>query len=234
MENDLIDIYFADLDSHPVPITSAQIVLSEDEVERSLRFKFEILGARFLTRRWLLRQLLSERTDQPPAKLEFEYGEFGKPSLKGNSSVHFNLSHSSRWCAIAICEASEIGVDIEEIEDISETELVSSRFFTDSEADRIRSAPDVQTGFFKCWTRKEAVIKAVGTGLSMPLDKFQVSLEESSPKLEWIGIDGEDAGDWSLHSTRPAERLITAVAVRAPGARFCDHGWLSIKEKIRS
>ena len=120
-----------------------------------------------------LREILSRYLDLAPAALRFDHNAYGKPSVAG-AGLHFNVSHSGDWAMLAVSAEQEVGIDIERIDPSFVQEQIPERFFSPREVAQLRSLPpSEQTGaFFRCWTRKEAYIKARGLGLALALDSF--------------------------------------------------------------
>ncbi len=153
---------------------------------RTGRFVAESDRVRFMACRAALRRILAGLLDADPAEIKFQYSEFGKPSLIGEHSrgFHFNVSHSDNIAMIAVTSQSQIGVDVERVRPDIDATGIAERFFSAVEREMLASLPgELQVeAFFRCWTRKEATIKAIGEGLSFPLDQFDVSLAPMSPR----------------------------------------------------
>lgn len=155
-------------------------LLSPDELTRADSFYFTEDRNHFIVARGLLRKLLASYLSADAGRLSFTYAEKGKPSLVDGPDawLKFNLAHSRDLALFAFSRDREIGVDLEFIRnDVAEEEL-AERFFSESEAQTLKALPHDRRrqGFFNCWTRKEAYIKARGAGLSMSLAEFAVSL----------------------------------------------------------
>lgn len=152
--------------------------LSKDEAARAARFVFEKDRIAYRIGRGRLREILGAATGQAPGALGFSYGSHGKPFLPGGPA--FNLSHSDGLACLAIA-ARVLGADIEAHREIEEG--VAERFFSPQEFATLSALPPEEwtPGFFRCWTRKEAVVKAMGDGLSIPLDRFDVTLRPGEP-----------------------------------------------------
>ena len=162
-----------DLDAIDADAVSA--VLSVDERDRAARFRFEIHRARYIAGRGAMRTVLGGVLGMDPGQLEFRYGAHGKPELK---DLHFNLSHSDRWAVLGVTRAAPVGVDVERINPDRSNPDIARRFFA---AQEIRELSALSGGayvdaFFQIWARKEAVLKAVGTGISGGLSSFAVPL----------------------------------------------------------
>ena len=161
-------------------------VLSDAERQRARRFHFDQDRHRFVVAHRSLRFILARYLDRSPAKIDYVYGERGKPVLDrspGDVGLTFNMSHSGEWVLIAVGRDREIGVDIEQIRPDIDLEGISRRFFSPAEVDALFAlASNLRDeAFFRCWTRKEAYIKARGGGLSIPLAQFVVSLAPDQP-----------------------------------------------------
>lgn len=198
----------------PDPRAEAQLLplLDSAERDRAARFRFDHLRSRFILARGSLRLLLSAHTGISPASIPFRYGPKGKPSLGVPSPIHFNVSHSGDLALFAFARELEIGIDVEQIRPISDMQQIAQRFFAPDEAANLLS---LQTelrieAFFRCWCRKEAVLKATGDGLSTPLDSFSVSLLPDQPAALLRMPPG--GGAWSLHDVPAAPGYSAALA----------------------
>jgi len=189
------------LDASADEVLTLGALLSPAETQRAKRLHFERHRRRFVVARGRLRHLLAARLGVQPEKIELAYGKNGKPSLKHNG-WHFSISHCDDVALFAFSKASAIGVDVEAIRPIREADTIAAQFFSPREKETYSAlAPhDKALGFLQCWTRKEALVKAIGEGLSMPLDQFDVA----------------HAPGWRLHSFFPLPGFIGAVA--------CQHG----------
>ena len=198
-------------------------VLSTDENERAGRFRFDHLRRSYVLSRGALRFLAGAYMRIPPAAIAFRYGSKGKPSLDSPEGVDFNVSHSEALAVFAFAAECEIGVDVEQIRPIAEMQTIASRYFCTEEAAELMSLAELERprAFFLCWTRKEAYLKAVGDGLSAPLDAFRVSLIPGEPaRFLHIGGDSNVAREWVLHDLQLAENYAAAVAYRGPRRRL--------------
>ena len=153
-------------------------LLSASEREIAQRFHFELHRRRYIGGHAALRQVLAAYTGVPPQELSFRNGSHGKPSLAWPEiRLSFNLSHSAHAAAIVVANGAAAGVDVEEIRGDRSCEDISRRFFSPAENRWLDSAPDSDRTlhFFRLWTVKEAVVKANGQGLSIPLDAVEVT-----------------------------------------------------------
>jgi 4'-phosphopantetheinyl transferase len=194
-------------------------LLSREEAARADRFAFENLRRSYELSQGALRLLLSYYLDCRPGDVEFTIGPRGKPALRGDSRIRFNMAHSGGLALYAFTADCEIGLDVEAMRSIPEIEQIASHYFCRAEASELLSIEDAATrqeAFFRCWTRKEAYIKAVGEGLYLPLDQFQVTLSPTDPaQLVHIGNDVSAARKWTLQHLDPAPGFIGALAYQS-------------------
>lgn len=217
-------LLLADQDQPPKLIESLRRTLSADEIQRASRFRFEQDRLHFTVARGILRQILGNLLEIDAGRVRFRYSEYGKPSLSGefdSSRLTFNISHSAGRLLMAFAIGREIGVDIEHVRPDFATHDIAERFFSASEVQRLRSLPSAfhAEAFFNCWTRKEAYIKAIGEGLSCPLDKFDVTLAPGEPaRLLATRVLGLSADRWVMRSLDAGESYKAAMVVeRARG-----------------
>jgi 4'-phosphopantetheinyl transferase len=161
-----IHLWRVDLSRDPHGLSS----LSTDEHARLARYSSPHAGQRYARARASMRTLLGAYVRQSPQELVFRYGAHGKPSLGNGSPVHFNLSHSGDVAVLAVADAAlgEVGVDVERIRDDVDVAQVATRAFASAEDAWLRALPVSErlSAFFACWTRREACLKAQGTGWS--------------------------------------------------------------------
>jgi 4'-phosphopantetheinyl transferase len=194
--------------------------LTADERARAERFYFQKHRERFIAGRGLLRHILSRYLGKEPDQLRFCYNSYGKPALTeetGAEGLCFNLSHSHGIALYALTHGREIGIDIEYFRPDVETEKLAERFFSPREAAVLRALPEHlrKEGFFNCWTRKEAYIKAEGEGMSIPLSAFDVSLTPGEPAaLLRTQKHPQETACWSLQALNPAPSYAAALAVK--------------------
>jgi 4'-phosphopantetheinyl transferase len=189
-------------------------ILDQQERERMQRFHFSPDRTRYAVAHANLRRILGAYLQQPAAGLRFHADGFGKPSLHQNESsspLHFSLSHCRSIALLAVATGRPVGVDVEEVRPI-EAEVADSHFSASERVQLNRLQGDAWLlGFYRCWTRKEAILKAEGVGLSRPLDSFDVSLlPDETPEL--LGTRKHFSYPWTLHDLLPSEDTIGAVA----------------------
>src|SRR5258708_19154038 len=178
--------------------------LSHDERLRAARFHFEQDRTYFSAARGLLRSLLGGYLGVDPARLVFIYGSHGKPMLPDTpvpSDLQFSLAHAGELAVYAFTRARRIGVDLEQRRPVPGADQIAGRFFSIRERESLAalSLGEKAIGFFNCWTRKEAYVKASGEGLSRPLDQFDVTLAPEEP-AQLLAVAGslEEPERWSL------------------------------------
>ncbi len=218
---DEVHVWIADLDSY-LPDNFQQL-LSRDELERAHRFHFAEHRNHFIVARGLLRKLLAGYLSDDPTDLKFEYAEKGKPSVTSAQAIKFNLAHSHGHAAYAFSRNRELGIDIELIRPDFGGEDIARRFFSTHEVDCLETVPKGLAGqaFFNCWTRKEAYIKAIGEGLSMPLDAFDVSLAPGEPAaLLRNRLNETEVARWSMQSLTAPDGYAAALVVEGAGWNF--------------
>jgi len=200
--------------------------LAPDEKARAERYHFDRDRVRFVVARGVLRMILGRYLNLEPQEVRFSYTEYGKPYLPYNlasSDITFNLTHSHDLAVLAVTRARQIGVDLEFVRPDLASESIAERFFARDEVTTLFSLPPlVRTqAFFHCWTRKEAFIKAVGEGLSYPLNQFTVAFTpEDPPALLEIRGSVTEARRWALFELAPGEGYVGALAVQRKDTTF--------------
>ncbi len=197
-------------------------LLSPDEQARAGRFRFDRDRSRFVVGRATLRRELGARLDADPSAIAFTYNTEGKPDV-AQAGIAFNLSNSDDLGVLAVAAGAAhcIGVDVEMQHSRSAhlDELVARRFFAPGEVERLLSLPgnERSAAFLRCWTRKEALLKALGGGLTLPLHDFEVTLEAEQPARILYPSAPLMQGEWTLADVSSIHpRCQAAVAVRAP------------------
>lgn len=233
LTGDQVDIWRADLDLPSSTVQRLEQNLVEEELARARRFYFERDRIHFTVARGLLREVLGRYVGTPPRRLRFRYNEYGKPFLE-DDAVSFNLSHSGGVALFAITRSREIGVDIECIRKDFDCLEIARRFFSEQEQKALEALPaDLQSiAFFNCWTRKEAFIKAIGEGVSFPLDRFDVSLAPGQlARLISIRGDSSAAEGWNLQELQVGDRYAAAVVVEGGDCELQFWEWIAPLEE---
>lgn len=194
-------VWRVDLDDH-----AGFDLLTADERERAERFVRAEKRHEFTVARSALRSVLGEALDTDPREVVFGYGEHGRPQLDGEQALgpgrplNFNLSHSSGMALIAVGQAEQLGVDVEERSDGRPLGRLAQRFFSHREILEYRSFAESEAVdvFYRGWTRKEAYLKAWGTGLTFSSRGFSLSFGESDCRVVETGMPGDDGQGWSF------------------------------------
>jgi 4'-phosphopantetheinyl transferase len=192
------------------------------EKRRAARFHFQHDQEHFAVGRGMLRLLLSFYLPFVPREIDFEYNQYGKPALKKifHSEIQFNVSHSHGLALVAVSAKDPLGIDLEWMRPELAGLKIARRFFAPAEVAALEQLPEAhqKEGFFNCWTRKEAFIKAKGKGLSIPLNQFAVALEPNQPAaLLSTGWDASEAGRWSLYALPIDDGFRAALAAENRG-----------------
>jgi 4'-phosphopantetheinyl transferase len=202
----------------PVSPDQLSATLSPAEARRAERLVRTEDRERFVIGRGLLRRLLASCMSMEPRHVELADGPHGKPCMapgSGRDELQFNVAHSGAWIAIALAAGRAVGVDIEQIRVLADAEALAARFFSASEAAALNRQPAALRleAFFACWTRKEAILKAVGAGLTFPLDRFEVTVDPTEPpRVVSVGGFRDAASGWTLANLSPGAGYIGAVA----------------------
>ena len=225
---DEVQLWRIDLEALGADESRWRKTLSSDELDRASRFHFPRDRQRFAASRSLLRILLAGYLATDPAAVSFSYSEKGKPSLgpaHAGTNVKFNISHSGGVTLLAFTCDREIGVDVEQVRGNFDVLALARRFFSPKEQSQLAELPAEKSvdAFFRCWTRKEAYIKATGDGLSLPLTQFDVALEsEEANALLATRPDASEAGYWLLREVPGGPGYIAALCVRGQDCKIND------------
>jgi 4'-phosphopantetheinyl transferase len=223
-----VHVMRASLEAPPERVAALRALLSDDERARADRFHFDRHRRRFVVARATLRQLLAGYTGRRPQELVFAYGALGKPALAGGGDLYFNVSHSDELAIYAVTRGHEVGVDVERLRDLPGAERIAARFFSVPEREELSALPPAArvAGFFTCWTRKEAYVKARGDGLAHPLHAFAVSAAPGSPAwLRSTSAEAADVARFSLAALPVGEGFVGAVAVESSRCRISSARW---------
>jgi len=209
-------------------VQGAESTLSTDESQRAAKFRFDKDRHRFMASHVALRNVISCYLDREPQQINFTVGEYGKPAIPSDINLEFNLSHSGDYALIGIARERKVGIDVERFRQDMEIDKIARRFFSEEENSELMGVPTEQQliGFFNCWTRKEAYIKAHGLGLSLPLDSFDVSLTPNEPAiLRATRPDSQEVSKWRLLSLDIEDQYAGALAVEGRDLDFRFWDW---------
>ncbi len=176
--------------------------------------------------RGALRELLGRYLNRSPAEVEFDYNSKGKPSLRpkiNKHSVQFNISHSHGLALFAFALGRDLGIDVAFVRPEFPADEIAERYFSPQEMMEFRALPlSVRAeGFYLCWTRKEAYIKARGEGLHIPLESFNVSLTPGQPER----LESVDSRRWSMQSLYPYAHYVGALVAEGQDLWLRQWSW---------
>ena len=212
----------------PTDISSSHVEcqLSQDELDRAGRFRFDEDRHRFINSRVALRRILGQYLKTDSADVQFSYNQFGKPELEGSGpdcSLKFNVSHAGVIALIAVTRFSRIGVDVAVVEDLPDVDSLAAMSLSSTELESFRALnSDRQCNlFFNLWTCKEALAKADGRGLSAPLSEFEFAFSGMNAcSLRSISRKSAEATRWSVFQFTPMSGYLGAVAVESGEAEI--------------
>jgi 4'-phosphopantetheinyl transferase len=214
-----VDVWFWSLDVAASDLAAFTPFLSDDERVRAKRFIRREDRQRWIMARGRMRQILGLATGLAPEVLIFGAEAHGRPVLiNPTEALSFNLSHSANIAALAVSKHARVGVDVEFIRPLADDEM--SWPLSDAENDALDrfEGQAKRDAFFCFWTRKEAFIKAVGAGVSIPLGDFDVSAPgDGEPRLLRVANETQSVSDWRFAETRPVRGCLCALAVLAEG-----------------
>ncbi len=202
-------------------------ILDEQERQKTRRFYFAPDRVRYSASHARMRRILASYLGKDPASLAFHEGAWGKPELAltpGGAPIRFNLSHSKTVGVLAVTVGMEIGVDVEDVRPIERD--VAKRYFSAAEQAGMAALDGLEwlDAFYRCWTRKEAILKVEGVGLRIPLDSFDVSVREEEPAaLLAARPEAKLTSDWHLHHLEAATGTMGALAIGDAAARISMH-----------
>jgi 4'-phosphopantetheinyl transferase len=231
LSNDELHVWRASLNQDRATILKLSALLSPDERQRAEKYFRSIDRDRFIIARGVLRKVLSTYLHIAPCELRFIYNEYGKPSLsadQNHGALSFNLSHSNSLALYAFTCGRCVGIDIENIREDFATLEIAEQFFSKDEVAALKSLPmDQRTiGFFNCWSRKEAFIKAKGMGVSYPLDRFTVSLAPGGPPaLLKVDDDEREVAQWKMYELNPGAGYAAAMIATKPPVTLKHRHW---------
>lgn len=208
----MIECYFFGHETPPVSESQAWELMTAGEIARAKQFLHPKPRREFLLTRGALKQILARKLGRSPAALEFLQNASGKPFLE-DCDLHFNVSHSHGISLIGLRQGGTLGVDVEPLKDLTSRESLARRWFHPAEVTQLEALGwDIQT-FFSIWTAKEAVVKALGTGLGFGMDEVWIHL---NPKghlvLKQLGKTREIPAEWNLDSRKLHEKQVASVA----------------------
>jgi 4'-phosphopantetheinyl transferase len=211
-----VHLWRRSLEDSPAAIDACFALLSPEERQKARRYRVERPRSDYVLTRGSLRLLLAGYLHLNPQDFSFQYTAHGKPFLKDYRDLRFNVSHTDGLALLAFVPEREIGVDVEKIRAQSDVLKMAERFFSDHERQHLRNlqGDELHAAFFRCWTRKEAYIKAKGEGLSLPLHQFDVSIApDEKQALLATRPDGQEALRWAIGDVPVPSGYAAAIAV---------------------
>lgn len=205
----------------PSEIASARHILDGAEIERMERFRFPAHRHLFLVSHLLVRTALSHYAGLPPDAWRFIPDRYGKPMIDpalGAAPLTFSLAHTASLAVVGVARQLRIGVDVEKTDRPVNGAALSRRFFSPAEADALEFLPPGRLAkrFPLYWTLKEAYIKALGTGLSHPLDSSVFRLTGKDPyRIDFSTVDPQDLGTWRFALVEPRPSCVAALCAHA-------------------
>ena len=213
-----IHIYSADFTSVIECLEDFNKILSDEEKNKAARFHFEKDRNNFVLSRGILKSILAHYLKKNPKHIIFQFNDYGKPFLREIKNIEFNISHSKNKLLLAFSSNISIGADIEFMNADFAKGDIAKKFFSPFEVSRLNKLSNGLKieGFYNCWTRKEALIKGIGKGLSIPLDSFDVELIPGKvPKIFDLRFDSKEKGEWEIIDLNLYKDYKSAVALRS-------------------
>lgn len=213
-------VWWLALDSvHPGDWPRLRALLAAEERARADRFHFERDALVYTAAHALCRGLLSAATGLPPEGWAFSVGAYGKPEVLSpgeGPQLRVNISHTRGLAAVALTVEHDIGVDVEWLDRHPHVDELAGRMFAEREREQLAAVPDAQRieAFLRFWTRKEAYVKAIGKGLSQPLDAFFFELDQ--PGIYFADPSADDTARWRFDEVRPGPEHLLALAISHP------------------
>jgi len=205
-------------------------LLQPDEIQRARQIQVNVARDEFVAGRGVLRWLLAREAGCDPQDVRLSAGVHGKLSIE-DARIEFNVAHSKGVVLIALSRAGAVGIDVEHVDrQVEALDVARSSFHADEVARLEQTAEgELAPAFYRCWTRKEAVVKADGCGLMLPLNSFTVGMEEGSVAEEVARL-GAGSGSHLANQTsyyvrdlRVGDGLVAALALTRPEVRVAIH-----------
>lgn len=216
-----VHVWLASLEPPDDEVRARAATLDAAERDRAVRYHFARDRRRFVAARGILRAVLGAYLDVSPAGIAFAYGPHGKPYFAPSTAhppLQFNVSHSETHALIALARDLELGVDIEYMRPLDDMDAIARTVFSPHERATLAAldGPRRHEAFYACWARKEAYIKAIGRGLSFPLESFDVALPpDEPPRLLAVRGNPTEVTRWRYYPLPPVPGYATALAVES-------------------
>ncbi|MBO0798881.1 MAG: 4'-phosphopantetheinyl transferase superfamily protein, partial [Blastocatellia bacterium] len=229
--SDEAHVWRVSLKQRSATVSQLSSLLAPDERERADRYHRAVDRDRFTVARAVLRKIIALYLPVSAGAVKFTYNKYGKPDISDDQNecnLRFNLSHSNELALCAFTRARAIGIDIEYIREDFATLEIAEHFFAKAEVKALASLPEKQRvrAFFNCWSRKEAYIKALGLGISFPLDRFAVSLgPDAKAALLKVEDDDHEPERWMMYELLPEDGYAAALIVEMPPITLKQWDW---------
>jgi 4'-phosphopantetheinyl transferase len=213
-------IWVVDLDQWNLSCVEAMQQFPDAEAGKARRFRFKIHRDRYVKGRFMLRSLLGMYLGIDFYDQEFHVSRYGKPALQdsyGDNSIHFNISNSGNIYVCAFNQSSDTGIDIEKIQELPDMDQIVAASFSDEERRKFHSLsePDRKRAFFQYWARKEAWLKAMGMGLSYPMNNVDTVTEDENSSLLMVKTEGADiSNQWTILDLDICTGFASALALK--------------------
>lgn len=211
-----IDVCYIDLDADQ---RNGNDDLHPNEIQLAFRLRDPQKQRRRLAAYRFVRKTLADRLAKDPSSLKIRRDAMGKPYLEGHP-LHFNLSHSGHLAALALCKDHPVGIDLELLSPARDLSALVARYFSAAEQRAWEALPERAQiyGFYKCWTRKEAYLKARGLGLRKELRALSMPLDEAP--AAGLAVQDDDDQDWFIYPWVPDDGCVAAVAAPRQDSRI--------------
>lgn len=214
-----LHLWWMPLSATGVVVDQLSTLLSEAELARAARYRFDRHRTAYILGRATLRRLLQGYTGMAAAEIKFRIGPKGKPALdpdRGGNGLSFNYSDAAGYALYGFVRGAEIGVDLENLDREVSFEGIARKKFSESEATAILSLPEEmrKAAFLACWTRKEGYGKAQGWGINYPLDSVELCADCAAGQLSLAAAEGSP-GDWTLRQIYPTRSFVGCVVYPA-------------------
>lgn len=228
-DSSMVTVWRIVLDPARAPSTGAVAELSEEERARAARFATDALRNRWLHGHVATRRILAKELGVSPRAIVYGAGVAGKPFVASpaGSGIEFSYSDSGDLALVAVGRGRSVGVDVESLRPLSDLAGVAERFFAVEECAALLalSEPEREAGFYRLWTRKEAYIKALGTGLGHPLAQFVVTIATNDARLVSVAGNAAAAAPVAMRSIEVGVGYESALVVMRPDLTLTVMDW---------
>lgn len=218
----VVQVWLASFQAWSSAIAGCQAVLSNDERDRAETFRIAARRDAAIITRGLLRRLVARHASVQADRIVIDQGTHGKPFTNLAGVPHFNTTHSDALVAFAFTRVGEVGVDVERVRPAIPRQIpIAEKYFAAGELNQLRATPDGEKSeaFFRCWTRKEAFLKARGEGVFGGLNTFEVTLAREDARL--LRVEGATSQQpWWMASLPDVDQHVGAVVVQANECRL--------------